>query len=393
MTSCDIIIVGAGPTGLSFARSLASANLSITVVEQQAEAALANPAPDGRDIALTHLSRNILTKLGIWQRLLPDDISPIREARVLDGTSARFLQFETTQDALGYLVPNHVIRKAVFDTVSTCANVKLIPSTHVSAITTDDYSATVQLAGGESLTGALLVAADSRFSDMRKKMGIPAKIQDFGRVVIVCRMAHDAPHHERAHECFLYDQTLAVLPLNHNQSSIVITVPTTAAENVLNMPEEQFNADIAQRFEHRLGDMRLVSKRYAYPLASVYAEQFIAKRFALLGDAAVGMHPVTAHGFNFGLRGQQSLAQEIIRAQRCGGDIGAANVLLPYQRVHRRATRPLYLMTNAIVKLYTNANPSAKFARSTLLRLASHMLPVRRFISSHLTEAEARKTS
>ena len=63
-TDSDVLIVGAGPAGLSLAISLAQAGLRATVVEQQSAASLAHPAPDGREIALTHPSADTLRRLG-----------------------------------------------------------------------------------------------------------------------------------------------------------------------------------------------------------------------------------------------------------------------------------------------------------------------------------------
>ena len=89
----DVIIVGAGPAGLSFARSLAPTGLKVAIIEKLGHDILANPQYDGRDIALTHRSVNILKKLDVWSRLPENDISPIMEARVMDGTSPYFLHF------------------------------------------------------------------------------------------------------------------------------------------------------------------------------------------------------------------------------------------------------------------------------------------------------------
>ncbi len=71
---CDVLIVGGGPAGLSLAVSLAQAGFTATVVERQPDATLAEPAPDGREIALTHPSADTLRRLGSWQRLLPHEI-------------------------------------------------------------------------------------------------------------------------------------------------------------------------------------------------------------------------------------------------------------------------------------------------------------------------------
>ena len=50
-------------------------------------------------------------------------------------------------------------------------------------------------------------------------------------------------------------------------------------------------------FNNFFGKMKLVGKRYSYPMITTYTKKFISHRFAVIGDAAVGMHPVTAHGF------------------------------------------------------------------------------------------------
>jgi ubiquinone biosynthesis UbiH/UbiF/VisC/COQ6 family hydroxylase len=234
------------------------------------------------------------------------------------------------------------------------------------------------------LSASLAVAADTRFSETRRAAGIRATAEDFGRTMLVCRMQHTEPHHQTAWEWFDYGQTLAVLPLNGGCSSVVITVDELHARQLQQLSEEEFSSDVERRLRGRLGTMRLISKRCAYPLVSVYAHQFVAQRYALIGDAAVGMHPVTAHGFNLGLLGAQTLAREITAAASRGDDIGAPDLLARYERAHRRATRPLYLATNALVKLYTDAAPPMRLVRHGLLRLATRITPFRKAIAASL---------
>jgi 2-polyprenyl-6-methoxyphenol hydroxylase-like FAD-dependent oxidoreductase len=63
-------------------------------------------------------------------------------------------------------------------------------------------------------------------------------------------------------------------------------------------------------------------------------------------------------------------------------------VLESYAREHRRATLPLYLATNAIVRLYTDSAPPARIARDGLLRIASVLSPVKDFMLRKLTEID-----
>jgi len=387
----DIIIAGAGPAGLSFARALAKTDLQIGLIEKSPEKILANPPEDGRDIALTHSSETIMKDLGMWAHIPGSAIGMIRHAQVLNGNSPYSLHFDhrdTGQEYLGHIIPNHLIRKSAYDALNGYENVQIICNSEVTSVETRSNKASVTINEDQVLACKLVIAADSRFSSTRRKMGIAASMLDFGRVVIVCEMQHEFPHKETAYECFHYDRTLAVLPLPGNNSSIVLTLSAEQSEDVLKMDTEAFNKDIAQRFDHRLGAMRLTSRLYPYPLVAVYAKQFIATRFALIGDAAVGMHPVTAHGFNLGLSGANTLAHEIKLALSHGQDIGSVSTLEPYQTKHHRLSWPLYMGTNALVRLYTNDHMPARILRQAMLHIGNALPPVKRAIMDQLTRTE-----
>jgi ubiquinone biosynthesis UbiH/UbiF/VisC/COQ6 family hydroxylase len=387
---CDVAVIGAGPAGLSFARSLAGTGLNIILAEKLPAKVLAAPPMDGRDIALTHLSVGILKELDVWPLFPAGSISAIKEARVLNGQSPYFLHFDhndTDKTALGYIVSNHLIRKALYKSLDGFSNIRLITGVEATSVTTDSNHASLRLSNGQTITASLIVAADSRFSETRRKIGISASMHDFGRTVIVCRMKHEKPHNGIAYECFHYQRTLAVLPLGGNKSSIVVTLPTNMSEALMTMSKAAFNEDIRKRFDNRLGKMELISKRFPYPLVAVHANRFATTRFALIGDAAVGMHPVTAHGFNLGLRGQNTLAKNIRSALERNIDIGSPAVLENYGSTHRRATWPLYMGTNALVKLYTSDGLHAKIARVAMLRLGNNLRPIKRTLMTKLTEA------
>lgn len=389
MLDHDVVVAGAGPAGLSAAISLAKLGLRTAIVERQPLEAFAAPKIDGRDIALTGRSRQILTELGVWQLLEPQDISPMIAARVLDGDGPGMLQFDPPagrQDALGYLVSNHLIRRALYEAASARPEITFLADQKVVDVRSDAATAAAILDSGELVRGGLLVAADSRFSEIRQMMGIEAEMTPFDKTMVVFRVTHEKPHQHTAYECFHYGHTLALLPLNGLRSSIVLTVPTPEAQGFMGMSDETLGAVITERFRQRFGRMSVEGGRFAYPLTAVYARQFVGRRFALVGDAAIGMHPVTAHGFNFGLLGQASLVDAVRQTLEEGGDIGGDEMLASFASRHRRATRALYLATNAIVRLYTNDSPPARLARTALLVAANHFAPAKRLIVSRLGE-------
>ncbi len=388
----DIVIIGAGPAGLSLARALSNSGQQIALVEKHSQKVLANPPEDGRDIALTHTSEKLMQDLGMWQHIPKDQIGTIRDAKVVNGRSNFALHFDSLgsgADYLGRIVPNHLIRRAAYNEVKDLPNVTLICDSEVVAVQTSAANGTVTLKDGSVLEAALVVAADSRFSNTRRMMGIAASSLDFGRVVIVCEMEHEQDHGDTAFECFHYDQTLAILPMYGKKSSVVVTLPTARADAVMQMADDEFAVDIEHRFGGKLGKMTLVSKRFPYPLVGVLAKHFAAPRFALLGDAAVGMHPVTAHGFNMGLSGAKLLADQIEEAARNHKDIGADAGLIRYESQHRKVALPLYHGTNALVKLYTNNSVSGRILRGAALRAGHFLSPVKKRIMHQLTHIES----
>jgi len=387
----DVIIVGAGPVGLSFAKALSDSSLSIAIIDRQTNASLASPSEDGREIALTHLSKKILTRFGIWQEIDENRISLIKEAKVINGASPYSLHFnhqDTSENTLGHLIPNRLIRAAAYKATKETKGIKFITNVGVDLFNIDTNRVEVKLSNQEVIHSSLMVAADGRLSSARRSMGIPSEVKDFGKTVIVCKMEHEKPHHNVAYECFHYGRTLAVLPMIGNFSSIVITISSDQADSIMTMEDQTFNQDIQSRFNSRLGKMMITGDKYAYPLFASHASHFHANRFALIGDASVGMHPVTAHGFNLGLRGSETLATVIEEALTNKDDFTSEEILSKYNQKHQLSTRPLYYGTNLLVDLYNSEKLSAKVLRRLALRFGNNFWPIKRLIMGQLTEVQ-----
>ena len=387
----DIVVVGAGPAGLSFACSMADNDLKVLVVEKSSFKVISKPSPDGREIALTHNSLKILKKIGVWDFIEDSEVSPLKEAKVFDGESDSLLSFDTNKssiEALGYLVPNYLIRLALFKKASQIENVTIQYDISVVDVKTNPSNANIVLSNGMVIKSKLIVAADSRFSEIRRKMGIPSMMKDFSKVMIVTRVSHENSHNQTALECFKYGYTLALLPLNGNVSSVVLTVSTDQSEEILNMDNEKFCDFASEGFNNKLGAMKQIGDRHSYPLVGVFSQKLRATRFALIGDAAVGMHPVTAHGFNLGLRSQDILSNSINKALNNGADIGSDNLLREYENKQIYLSKLMYFGTNGIVSLFTNDDAKVKKIRQLVLKFANRFPPVKSLITKHLTESK-----
>lgn len=388
----DVIIIGGGPTGLACGISLARDGRQVCILERSPESVLADPPFDGREIALTHHTAQWLKNVGAWDEIPKTAICPMHTARIETGKSNTLpLIFDAPKDgpnALGYMVANHFIRQSLYRIAAHTPRLTLRAGVHIEKATHTQHTARVVLESNEALTADLLVAADGRFSRMRDAAGIGAIVDDFKRSILVCRIRHPKPHDHTALQWFDAGQTIAFLPIapdgkEGHVSSLVLTLENADIERLCASDEETFNAEITQRSDGRLGPLTLDSKRCTYPLKTVFAHRFRGPRLALIGDAAVGMHPITAHGFNLGLRAQETLARAIAEGP---GDAGDARTLAHYERRHRRATLPLYVGTNAIATLYTRDSRPAMAVRRLGLNLANHLMPFKKAITGMLMD-------
>ena len=376
----DIAIIGSGPNGDALACALADTNLKIVIIDKQPLKTLENPKIDGRDIALTHRSINVLKEIGFWDLIPNNLISKINKAKIFDGDSAYSLNFENkniNKDHLGCLIPNFLIKKTLKKLLKKRKNIFSIESEIIDFYNEGDFNS-ILLSNKKKIKVSLIIGADTRFSYSRSKMGISSFVKDFKKNMIVCRMKIENNHNNTAYEFFKYNKTLALLPYVNNEASIIITDTKKNTEKLLKLKKKDFNFEIENNFNSIFGKMHLIGKRYSYPMITVYSKKFTSNRFALIGDAAVGMHPVTAHGFNLGLQGITILSKEIKSALKNNIDIGSNFVLNKYQYKMHLAAIPLYFGTNTIVQLYTNTSRPAKIARKFALRAVNSIKPFKR---------------
>ena len=137
MQDYDVVIAGAGPVGLAFAGSLAGAGLRVALVDPQPAAALADPADDGREIALTDRSVSLLRALGAWARIPDGAVAPLRRMQVLNGPSSYAMQFGAAGAAdgpVGRFVPNHWLRRALHDVVRAQPGAEVLAGRSVASV-------------------------------------------------------------------------------------------------------------------------------------------------------------------------------------------------------------------------------------------------------------------
>ena len=365
----DIAIVGGGLNGPALAIALAKQGFRVTVIDSLSETVRKNAAFDGRAYALAMASVRLLRAIGVWSRV-EDHSQPMLEIKVSDGRAGEgpspfFMHFdhaEIEEGPMGHMLEDRFLRRAFLEAMKEEPNITQLRDT-VVAQEVETGGMRVTLASGKTLSCQLLVGSDGRASGTAQRAGIKRTGWGYGQTALVAAIEHEAPHNGVAHQFFMPPGPLAILPLPGNVSSIVWSETEETAARFAALSDAEFMEVLRPRFGDFLGDIKLLGKRFTYPLNLTIANHFVAERVALIGDAAHGMHPIAGQGLNAGLRDVAALAQVLDEAHKRGEDIAAQDVLARYQQWRRFDTATLALVTDATNKLFSNDNPILRFGR------------------------------
>lgn len=380
----DVLIVGGGLNGPALALALAQGGLRSIVLDAAPAAETGARDFDGRAYAIALSSRRMLAALGVWPavaaRAQPIEGIRIGDGRAGEGAAPAWLHFdqhEIPEGPMGHIVEDRFLRAALAEALAA-AGIPVRTGVAVTAQATGPAGATVTLADGATLSAALLVGCDGRASGTATRAGIGRRGWDYRQTSLVCAIAHDRPHGGIAHQFFMPEGPLAILPLPGNRSSIVWTEERGRAETIRALGPDAYLSVLRPRFGDFLGPIRLEGERYAYPLGLSLADAWTAPRVALAGDAAHGIHPLAGQGLNLGLRDVAALAEVLVAARRRGQDVGGADVLGAYQRWRRFDTTLLAAATDGINRLFSNDNPVLRLGRDLGLGLVNRLPPLRR---------------
>ena len=379
----DILFAGGGLAGLTAALALkrGAPDLAIEVVDAKAPDA---GRRDTRASAIAAAAKRMLEQLGLWDALAAET-QPILSMEITDshtGDTVRpiFLTFDAgvaEGEPFAHMVPNEPLVRALRD-AAHAAGIRLTAPDAVVRFAANGRVA-MELASGARRSGALLVGADGVRSRLRALAGIKTVTWRYPQTAIVATVSHERPHQGVAVEHFLPGGPFAILPLKGNRSSLVWTERAGDAEKLINGDDFVFLVEVERRFGHRLGAIALDGPRAAYPLSLTLARDFVRPRFALLGDAAHGIHPIAGQGLNLGFRDAAALAETVVDAHRLGLDIGSIEVLRRYEQWRRYDTWQMGVTTDALNRLFSNNFTPLRVARDLGLGLVDRLPKLKAF--------------
>ncbi|KQV20422.1 2-octaprenyl-6-methoxyphenyl hydroxylase [Rhizobium sp. Root1203] len=380
----DMLVVGAGYIGLSAAVAVkqAAPHLDVAVVEAAPEGIWQR---DTRASAVIAAATKMLEVFGIWHEIEPD-AQPINKMIVTDSKTADpvrpvFLTFDgevTEGRPFAHMVPNVALVRALRGACERLG-IEIHHGLSATGLKTGDTNADVTLSDGTTMQTRLVVACDGVRSHVRDLAGIKTVSWDYGQSGIVATVEHERPHNGCAEEHFLPAGPFAILPLKDSRSSLVWTEPTAEATRLVKSDDLIFEEELERRFGHKLGALRVVGDKRAFPLGLTLARAFVAPRLALAGDAAHGIHPISGQGLNLGFKDVAALAETIVEADRLGLDIGSINILERYQAWRRFDTFRMGVTTDILNRLFSNDLAPIRIARDFGLGIVDRLPGLKSF--------------
>jgi len=380
--------------GTSLALALAPLRLRVAVVEPVQRGSGEQPSFDDRSTALSRSTQRMFQAMGLWAGV-EAAATPIRRIHVSDKGRFGFSHIDADEqkvEALGYVVINRVLGDVLHDHATHIAGLDWICPARIGAVATIDDGRRVDVQtphGSMQLDCKLLIAADGAASSVREMLGIGATRRDYRQKAVIGNLLPGKPADNVAYERFTPHGPLAMLPIADGRVAFVWTLETAAADEAMHLDDNEFTRRLRDAFGSRLGEFSRIGRRAAYPLALTRANALTVARGVLVGNAAHGLHPVAAQGFNLGMRDAATLCDCLLDAQLQGEtrgkgfDPGDPGLLASYAEWRRTDQRKLVDFTDGLVRLFGVSRGPVAMLRNVGM-LGFDLVPgVRRLFARH----------
>jgi 2-octaprenyl-6-methoxyphenol hydroxylase len=310
-------------------------------------------------------SRRVLDGLGLWPALA-DIAEPVRGVRVRDQGTGAAVAFDAAalgEPALAYGITNRALRRRLLELCQARVITLLAPA-RLAGLRRRADAMIATLDDGRELCTALVVGADGRGSAVRELAGIHARRWRYPQSALTFALHLDRPHDRCVHELLRPAGPLALLPIGPYLCSITWVESRAVAEQLLRLDPETLLLELQDRLDIDLGGTSVCGQPTSHPLGGLQAARYGAPRVALVGDAAHGLHPIHAQGFNLAVRDVAALAEVVVEGVRAGADPGGPETLLRYDRLRRTDAWLTVGLTDGLNRLFSTDLAAAKLLRS-----------------------------
>ncbi|HNV89050.1 MAG TPA: FAD-dependent monooxygenase [Methylotenera sp.] len=353
--NADIIVVGAGLVGLAAAVAMARQNRTVVLVDAKKPEIKKHQSWDERVYALTPGTVSWLQALGVWEEMDLTRVSDIHAMHLWGEASADPLvlgNHDANLPKLGVIVESQNLMYALWQQIDALG-VIVVTDAKCKYIENTQQHIWLGLEDGTEISAKLIIAADGVNSWVRQQADIALKQRDFHQTAIVANFLAEKSHQHVARQWFAPHETLALLPLPEKYVSMVWSVSTESANELLTLSSDELAQKVGAQSRHVLGVLRPVGKILSFRLNQQTAVQLIAERVALVGDVAHQVHPMAGQGVNLGFRDVMQL-ESLVSATHALQDIGETTFLRKYERSRQADIATMNALTTGLDELFAS---------------------------------------
>ncbi|MBT8086598.1 MAG: UbiH/UbiF/VisC/COQ6 family ubiquinone biosynthesis hydroxylase [Gammaproteobacteria bacterium] len=382
----NIVVVGAGVTGLTLAAELAASEqaLRITVIDTAARPRFSVKDDIGlRVSAIATGSADILDSVGAWRHVSESRLCAYERMHVWDerdlpgsGATLRFDAAEFGVPQLGFIVENLLLQDALLQALQN-TGVSLRFDTPIRSLGRQGQRYRVELDDDRMLLADLVVGADGARSFVRTAAGIETNLWSYDQTAFVTHLQPEESHRNTAWQRFLKDGPIGMLPLSDGRVSVVWSTTPENAARAIDASDEQLGEMLTNASGNALGDLVAAGPRGSFSLAAQHASNYVLPGIALIGDAAHAIHPLAGQGANLGLQDATELANVIVAALAKGEHPADMPVLRRYERARKGANATMLHFMTGLNRLFSNDSPLLAELRMVGMRLFNRSGPLR----------------
>ena len=354
----DVLIVGAGLVGLAAAIALTLQHKNVVLVTDKSlfsnEKNKFKPHVwDERVYAVTPATETWLKALGVWAYIDENRLSMIDAMRLWGANSDVLLRASDANLAkLGLIIEDQNLMAALWQCVHALG-VTVITDTQCVHMKQSATDVTLGLKNHASVVAKLIVAADGSNSWVRRQANIAVKQKKYNQTAVVANFLIEKPHHNEAKQWFEQHDTLALLPLPQQQVSMVWSVSTEKAAQLLALSSGALCDAVYTQSQGLLGVLKQAGNVKSAELSQQTAIQLIAERIVLVGDSAHQIHPMAGQGVNLGFRDVMKLT-ELTTKLHALHDIGDHAFLRQYERARKADIVAMNTLTMGLDYLFAS---------------------------------------
>ncbi len=366
-------VCGAGPTGALAALALAQAGWEVDLEDPLTSEQLAGRS---RAYALTHSSRLLLQRLGLWDAL-GQALIPFRELQLCDLELHRSVPFGPADlgaaarqvpgaAAVGWVLQHRPLIEVLLRHLGEHPSVRLALGR-----------------AGEAGSVDLLVAADGSRSPSRERVGIGCWSLPYHQSCLTAQVRLRGFAADQAWELFRREGPFALLPLGGDRAQVVWSAPPARLRRLESLEPAAFLDALAAVLPDQLQPEALLDTPRAFPVALELARGFQRGGTVLLGEAAHRCHPVGGQGLNLCWRDVAQLQRQA--AQAVGGRLAVSAVARTYARGRWADVLLTLLSTDLLVRLFSNRRTLPLGLRRLALGLLQRSAALRRLLLRSMT--------